>query len=286
MPIYQPSELRLFLSQLGITPRKGLSQNFLIDGNIVRKILDAAHVTQDDVVLEIGPGPGCLTEALLERGASVYAVEKDDVLARELPRLSTDKDRLHTFCEDILDFELEKHLSFLLSENKKAKVVANLPYHLTTPILTRLVPLKEMFSSLTIMVQEEVARRMTAAPNTPDYGSLTVFLRFYTQPHYDFTVSHHCFYPAPKIDSAVVTLTLREPPLEEEKIPSFFVMTRMAFEQRRKMLRTSLKALYSSEKVEGALKELGLNPLARPENLSLEDFLNLYAILNSPIQDC
>lgn len=280
MPIYKPSELHLFLNQLGIFPKKGFSQNFLIDGNIIRKIVSVSEVQSDDVILEVGPGPGSLTQALLETGAHVIAVEKDTILAQALNRLQTPAQNLSVFCDDILTFPLEKEVSLLLKEGKKAKVIANLPYHLTTPIIVQLVPLREIFSSLTVMVQEEVARRFTAQPGTAEYSSFTIFLRFYTKAHYAFTVSQNCFYPAPKVNSAVVVLQLREPPLTASNdVDTFFQMTRTAFEHRRKMLRASLKNLFPPQKVEEALKTMGQNPLARPETLSLEHFLQLHALL-------
>jgi 16S rRNA (adenine1518-N6/adenine1519-N6)-dimethyltransferase len=279
MSIYQPSELRLFLNQLGIFPKKRLSQNFLIDGNIIRKIIMAAEVQSEDTILEIGPGPGSLTQMLLKTGAHVVAVEKDAVLAQALERLQTSTQSLTIFCHDILTFPLKKELPHLMKEGQKAKVIANLPYHLTTPILAQLVPLRELFSSLTLMVQEEVARRFTAQPGTADYSSFTLFLRFYTTPHYAFTVSRNCFYPIPKVNSAIVILRLREPPLSGEHVGTFFQLTRTAFEQRRKMLRASLKSLFPSQKIERALAAIGQNPLARPETLSLEQFLQLHAHL-------
>lgn len=279
MPIYKPSELRLFLNELGIFPKKRLSQNFLIDGNIIRKIVAASDVQSGDVILEIGPGPGSLTQALLETGAHVIAVEKDDVLAKTLERLQTPSQQLSIFCQDIMTFPLEQELCKRLKPGQKAKVIANLPYHLTTPIIAQLVPFHTLFFSLTIMVQEEVARRMTAQPGTSEYSSFTLFLRFYTHPHYAFTVSHNCFYPAPKVNSAIVILQLHEPPLSSEAAAPFFKLMRTAFEHRRKMLRASLKHLFPSQKVEEALQAIGQNPLARPENLSLEEFLELFARL-------
>lgn len=281
MPIYKPSELRLFLNQLGIAPKKGLSQNFLIDGNIVRKILAEAQVAPGDIVLEIGPGPGSLTQALLEAGAHVIAVEKDSILAEALARLQNSEQQLQVFCQDILDFPLEEILSPLLKEGKKAKVIANLPYHLTTPILALLMPLHGIFSSLTLMVQDEVGRRYTAKPDTSEYSSFTVFLQFYSDPVYAFTVSRQCFFPVPKVDSAVVSLHLKRPPLEGMEAESFFRITRTAFEHRRKMLRASLKFLYPPLRVSEALEKLGLNPLARPESLSLNEFLRLHRELLS-----
>jgi len=279
MPIYKPSELRQFLDSLGINPRKSLSQNFLIDGNIIRKIISAAHVTPQDVVLEIGPGPGSLSEALLDAGAKVIAVEKDKVLADALNRLKTAGKDIDIHTQDILEFPIENALSEHLTDGKKAKVIANLPYHLTTPILARLVLLHQTFQSITVMVQEEVARRFTAKPGTSDYSSFTVFLNFYSSPRYAFTVSKHCFYPEPKIQSAVVTLDLKTPPLVSDQ-QKFFEMTRTAFEHRRKMLRGSLRSLYDPKAIEQALAEIGQNTQARPEELSLEEFLLLFEKLN------
>jgi 16S rRNA (adenine1518-N6/adenine1519-N6)-dimethyltransferase len=274
MPIYKPSELLQFLESLGISPRKGLSQNFLIDGNILRKIIEAANVQPGDLVLEIGPGPGSLTELLLAAGAKVIAVEKDPILAEALKRLNTNGN-LEVFCQDIMEFPLQE----VFKEQKKGKVIANLPYHLTTPIIAMLAPLNHLFSSLTLMVQDEVGRRFTASPGTPAYSSFTVFLEFYSNPSYAFKVSRNCFYPPPKVDSAVVHLALKTPPAIEDK-RAFFDMTRTAFQQRRKMIKVSLKELYSSEKVMRALGELDLNPHARPEDLSLTQILSLYAKLD------
>lgn len=280
MPIYKPSELLQFLTELGISPKKGLSQNFLIDGNIIRKIVAAAQVEPGDIVLEIGPGPGSLTEALLDAGAMVVAVERDSILANALERLKSDERSLKIFCEDIMSFDLEKNLKALLSPGKKAKVIANLPYHLTTPIISELVTRKDLFSSLTLMVQDEVARRFIAKPGTSAYSSFTVFLNYHCRPRYAFMVSKNCFFPPPSVQSAVVVLDIIPPPKVSSEA-KFFEMTRRAFEHRRKMLRGSLRDLYDPIKITEALNELKLNPLARPEELSLEQFILLFESLQS-----
>ncbi|MCC5832277.1 MAG: ribosomal RNA small subunit methyltransferase A [Chlamydiales bacterium] len=260
------NELKAFLNSLGVRPKKGLSQNFLIDGNIVSKILSEAEVSQGDYILEIGPGPGALTEALVNRGAEVVAVELDSLFAAALKRFP-----ITIYQEDILSFSLDKL-------KKKGKVVANLPYHITAAILTRLVIRRDLFTTLTVMVQEEVARRLTAYPKSGDYGSLTVFLHFYSEPRYAFRVSRSCFYPAPKVDSAVVTLTLKEPPEVDQDL--FFKLVRTAFGQRRKMMKKTLAPLYGAEKLMRALEQTGINPQARPEELGLEGFLSLFNELN------
>jgi len=262
MPIYKPTELKEFLTSLGISPRKQLSQNFLIDGNIIRKIVSAAHVQKDEVVLEIGSGPGSLTEALLATEAKVIAVEKDPALAQALHRFP----QLEVFNNDILDLTLENILP-----SGKAKVVANLPYHVTTPILAKIIPMHERFSECFVMVQEEVARRFVAFPGTAEYSSFTIFLNFFSDPTYLFPVSRNCFYPVPKVDSAVVCFALKEPPKINQE--HFFSLTRTAFSQRRKMLRASLKKLYPSETICEALESLKISPQARPEELSLEQWI-------------
>lgn len=275
MPIYKPSELRMYLEGLGMSPKKGLSQNFLLDGNIIHKIVALSELSKGDIVLEIGPGPGALTEALLEAGATVLAVEKDSVLADGLRRL---EGNLKVFNADIMDFDFEKELAPHLVNGKKAKVIANLPYHLTTPIITRFIPKHELLSKIVVMVQNEVAKRFTASPGSKEYGSITVFLNFYSHPKYGFKVSSNCFYPKPGVDSAMVGFDLRVPPTVSSE-EDFFEMTRTAFGQRRKMLRSTLKELYSSQKVEEALEKIGCSHESRPEMLSLDQFLKLFDFL-------
>jgi 16S rRNA (adenine1518-N6/adenine1519-N6)-dimethyltransferase len=278
VPIYKPTELHQFLTGVGTAPKRSLSQNFLIDGNILRKIVQTANLSPGEIVLEIGPGPGSLTEILLDQGAHVIAVEKDPLLAEALKRLQGKKGSLEVFCSDILTFPLEAILKERLKEGERAKVIANLPYHITTPIIVQLITLRDLLSSLSIMVQEEVARRFIALPQTSDYSSFSLFLNFFSHPRYLFTVSNTCFYPVPKVQSAMVQLVLKEPPVvtDEQK---FFEMTRTAFSHRRKMLRGSLKEKYSPQQITEALIQIGVMPQARPEELSLEQWLRLFETL-------
>lgn len=275
--LYKPSELQAFLKERGVHAKKGLSQNFLIDGNIIQKIVDAASVSQGDLVIEIGPGPGALTEALLEKGTIVTAIEKDALFAKELQRLQTPDRRLEVICSDVLKFPLA---NFLQKHPGKYKVVANLPYHITTPILTLLLPLYHAIESLTIMVQKEFADRMLAEKRTPEYSSFTLFLQFYASVGKNFIVSPNCFYPRPKVYSSVVHCKLH-PPLLNAHSDAFFLLTRTAFGKRRKMLRASLKGLYAIEKVEQALADLGHPNTARPEELAIEEFIALFHLLKS-----
>ncbi len=272
MAIYKPTDLLELLKSLNITPNKILSQNFLIDGNIIKKICETAHVQPGDLIIEIGPGPGALTEALLDRGAHVIAIEKDPVLAKALERLQGPEKKLEIFCEDIMGFPIEEILKERLHGGSKAKVVANLPYHITTPILANLVIKEPFLSTIVVMVQEEVARRFVAHPSTSEYSSFTIFLQFYSKPKYAFTVSRNCFMPKPSVESAVVTLELHPPALLEGQ-ERFFELTRTAFKHRRKMLRASLRDFYTSEHIMETLEKIGVNAKARPENLSLEEWL-------------
>lgn len=278
---YHPSELKAFLLELGISPKKFLSQNFLIDGNIIRKILQLADIKQDDQVLEIGPGPGALTEALLQEKAFVTAIEMDRTFAQALENLQTDEHHLTVISQDFLKFDLN---SFFKTIKKPLKVVANLPYHITTPILAKLVPLTSSIYSLTVMVQKEVGKRFLAEPGSKEWNSFALFLRFYADIHYGFTVSPNCFFPKPKVHSAVIKLTLKKPPYVSCPV-RFFKMIRTAFTERRKMLRASLKKLYPSHVIETSLKEMGKKNDIRPEDLSLADFLRFFDIIDKKTQD-
>lgn len=268
MGLYKPSELRAFLDEIGAAPMKFLSQNFLIDGNIVRKIVKFADVKKGDIVLEIGPGPGALTEELLSQGAHVMAVEKDRKFAVALHRLQTPDHRLQVFEDDVLKWDATKYLK------SGTKLIANLPYNITTPILTYFLPHRELFQSLTVMVQKEVGERLVAQPGSKAYGSLSVFVQFYSTPVKGFIVEPTCFYPAPKVQSAVVQFQLKEPPIPADD--RFFEMSRRAFGQRRKMVRSTLKDHYPLERIEEGLNKIGKGLKVRPEELSLADFLVLF----------
>lgn len=253
MSIVHPRELLAFLDRMNAIPKKGLSQNFLIDANILRKIVQSANVTASDIVLEIGPGPGALTQELLKTGARVVAVEKDQRFARALSRLQNDG-RLQVHENDFLSFPIEQLTSFA-----PMKVVANLPYHITTPIIERLCEHHTLFSSAWIMVQKEMAYRMAAQKGTKEMSSLTIFLQTYCQPKIAWNVSRHCFFPVPNVESCVVELRFRTPPIKE--LADFHSFVRRAFQQRRKMLRSTLS--------------ISKEPTAsmRPEELSFEDWL-------------
>lgn len=255
------SELIPFLSSLGVSPKKGLSQNFLIDPNITNKIVQTADVQPNETILEIGPGPGALTEALLAKGARVIAIEKDQVLAGALLRLQTSDQRLTVHCDDALSFPWDT-LQY-------DKIVANLPYHITTPLLEKCFA--HPCISITCMIQKEVAERIGAVPGNKIFGSLTLFTQFYATLTNHFTVSSQCFYPKPSVDSTVIHLKLHTTPTEGGA--SFFPLMRAAFQKRRKCLSTSLQSFFSSEHVRNALRSVSIREDARPEMLSLSQWL-------------
>lgn len=265
MPVYRPSELHSFLEEGNLKAKKSLSQNFLIDGNILKKILAAAQVEKGDYIVEIGPGPGALTEALLEAGAHVLAIEMDKVFAKRLSRLQTSDSRLKIIEADILELDPKQYL------NKKTKVISNLPYHIVSPILEILLPLHHQISTLTLMVQKEYAARMSAKKNSSDFSPLTLFVQFFSNVKYCFAVKPHSFFPVPKVDSAIVQLQLKEPD-PEIKRAEFFKFIKTAFQKRRKTLSSSLREYAAHDRIQQILKEIGCNPQARPENLSFEEW--------------
>ncbi|HSX25770.1 MAG TPA: 16S rRNA (adenine(1518)-N(6)/adenine(1519)-N(6))-dimethyltransferase RsmA [Chlamydiales bacterium] len=237
----------------------------MIDPNIVRKIVDMAEIRPGDTVLEIGPGPGALTAELLSAGAHVLAIEMDRTFARELIRLQTSDQRLRVVEADFLKFPLE-HLRSPL------KVVANLPYHITAPILGKICQASKLFSSMTLMVQKEVGERIVASCGCKDYSPLTVFIQFYTRIRRLISVPASCFYPRPKVDSSVIRFDFQPPPPVDAT--AFFSLVKKAFQQRRKMVTTSLGIKKET------LSAIGVNEGARPENLPLEKWLELFEKLD------
>jgi 16S rRNA (adenine1518-N6/adenine1519-N6)-dimethyltransferase len=273
MTFYKPKELSSFLKEQNIHLKKSLSQNFLVDGNILNKIVNAAEIKEEDVVLEIGPGSGVLTKALLEKKAKVIAIEKDSFFAKHIPSLKKDDDFLEVFEADFLKFPLNS-LQKYLQKDQKIKVVANIPFNITTPIISKLFKC-DFISSITIMIQKEMAIRIVSKENTKDYSAFTIFVNFYSYPELMFNVSKNCFYPKPKVDSSVLKLTIRNffPIKENEK---FHEMVRKAFNQRRKKITSSLKGYVDMERLKKSLLELKLDNNVRPEDISFDNFVELF----------
>lgn len=268
------SDLLAFLAKHHLTPRKSLSQNFLVDSATIAKMVSLAEIGPGDHVLEIGPGAGAITQELLDKGAHVYAIEIDSLFAQHLTRLQTPDNRLHVECADFLTFPITQ----LRALNPTWKVVSNIPYQITAPILEVLCDNRELFMSATLVMQKEVGDRISAEPRTKLMGSLTIFVRFYTEFKGAFPISATSFYPKPDVESTALRLDFKHeaPPIDPKM---FFPIVRKAFQQRRKMLTTSLKAMCPN--IGKALEEAGLSLKARPEELSLEEWILLVIQLAS-----
>ncbi len=263
--LYRPTTLKAFLKTLKTSPKKSLSQNFLIDKNILDKIIVSAKIKPKEPILEIGPGPGVLTDALLNAKASVIAIEKDLNFYHALKRWNSPE--LTPICGDVLNIDLKALLK------TQIKVVANLPYHITGIFLQKFLPLEEKISSLILMVQYEIAERILAKKGTKNYSSLTLFVQFYAKAKFLFKVKPTSFYPKPKVNSALIELTLKK---RDPKTSSPLFLIRKAFNQRRKTLRNSLSAFYPPSKIGAALTKIGHSSKVRSQELSLEDFHRLH----------
>lgn len=279
--MYQPSELHAFLKSVEHAPRAALSQNFLIDGNVVTRIVSAAGGQAGDLVLEIGSGPGALTEGLLKAGLRVLAVEKDRTLATALPRLDPQCEKLAVFAADAMQMPFKEELQQRLAVGEKAYVVANLPYHLTTPLLLRLLPLYEEVHSLTLMVQKEMAERLVAQVHTGRYGWLSPYVSFFGRPKILFSVAKQLFFPKPAVDSVVIQVILEKPPFEGVQGTQFLSFLLSAFSQPRKMLRSRWAPQLSKEEVESGLHAIGCSEQARPEEISYPQWLKLFTALKA-----
>lgn len=273
------------LNKYGFTFQKKFGQNFLIDPHVLDKIIRAAEITEDDFVLEIGPGMGTMTQYLAYAAREVYAVEIDKSLIPILEDTLSDYDNVTVINEDILKVDIAK-----LAEEKNGgrpiKVVANLPYYITTPIIMGLFESHVPVSSITVMVQKEVAMRMQAGPGTKDYGALSLAVQFYAEPYIAANVPPNCFIPRPNVGSAVIRLKTYEQPQIQVKDEAFlFALIRASFNQRRKTLVNSLKNAsdlkLEKEQVLEALRTMGLSETVRGEALTLEQFASLSDLLKA-----
>lgn len=267
------------LNKYGFTFQKKFGQNFLIDPHVLDKIIRAAEITEDDFVLEIGPGMGTMTQYLAYAAREVYAVEIDKSLIPILEDTLSDYDNVTVINEDILKVDIAK-----LAEEKNGgrpiKVVANLPYYITTPIIMGLFESHVPVESITVMVQKEVADRMQVGPGTKDYGALSLAVQYYAKPYIVANVPPNCFMPRPKVGSAVIRLTRHQnPPVQAKDEKLMFRIIRASFNQRRKTLANGLKnsqeLQFTKEQVEQAITECGLPLNIRGEALTLEQFAAL-----------
>ncbi|MGN1318106.1 MAG: 16S rRNA (adenine(1518)-N(6)/adenine(1519)-N(6))-dimethyltransferase RsmA [Lachnospirales bacterium] len=258
--------------------KKNFGQNFLVDERVLEKIISAANISKNDLVIEVGPGIGTLTQAMAKRAGKVISVEIDKTLVPILGELLEDYDNIEIINEDILKVDINS----IIEENKgmTVKMVANLPYNITTPIIMNILEKHIPMDSLTVMIQKEVAYRMNAKPSTKDYGSLSLVTQYYCQPYLVANVPQNCFMPRPNVDSAVIRLTILDKPAVKTDNEEFmFSFIKASFSQRRKTLvnciSSNLGLNLNKEEIGNVLEKLGYDKRVRGESLTLEDYSKL-----------
>lgn len=281
MRIADYSVTKAVLERHGFTFKKSFGQNFLTDTNILQKIVDTAEIDKNVNVIEIGPGIGALTEFLAENAAEVMAFEIDERLVPILEDTLRDHDNIKVINEDVLKADLQIRVKEFKNPNLPIKVVANLPYYITTPILMHLIESKIPFAEFVVMMQKEVADRISAEPDTKAYGSLSIAVQYYMTAKVAFVVPRTVFVPAPNVDSAILKMTRREQPLVEVKDEDFFFrVSKISFVHRRKTLWNNLTSHFGKSeevktKLEQALENANIKPSIRGEALSIPDFARL-----------
>lgn len=275
MDVTRPSEITDLLQRYGLKARKSWGQNFLTNKSLVAKLIAAAQLTGKETVLEIGPGLGVMTEPLLDSSARVVAVEIDPLLCQFLTSRFSQRENFQLVQGDALtqDFSLLISGPYI--------VVANLPYYITSPLLVKLVEAPQPPERAVILVQWEVARRLTALPGTPDYGALSILIQYHCRAEILFKIGPGNFYPPPQVDSAAVRLQWRPSPFQPRNEDFMFRLVKIAFSQRRKMLKGLLASALNLSKDEAGkvLAQIGLSEEIRGEKLSLQDFVALADIL-------
>ncbi len=256
--------------------RRRLGQHFLFDPSILERIVNAAHLKPEDIVVEIGPGKGRLTRMLAERAAKVIAIEYDPILCEELLKEFSRVLRIEIHCQDVLKYPFHELPPF--------KVVANIPYYITTPIIFKLLHHDVPLISATLTVQKEVAERIIALPGRKDYGVLSLMVQYYTEPEIVFNIPRKAFVPPPKVDSSVIHLRRREhPPVSVANEQMLFKVIKTAFSKRRKTLANSLKPLRRD--IKELLVSCGIDPVRRPETLSMDEFAKIANLLSKQRRD-
>jgi 16S rRNA (adenine1518-N6/adenine1519-N6)-dimethyltransferase len=283
-----PKETIEVLNKYQFNFQKKFGQNFLIDTHVLDKIIRAAEITKEDMVLEIGPGIGTLTQYLCEAAREVIAVEIDKNLLPILGDTLSAYDNVTVINEDVLKLDINQ-LVKERNNNKPIKIVANLPYYITTPIIMGLFEAHVPMENITVMVQKEVADRMQSGPGSKDYGALSLAVQYYAKPYIAANVPPNCFMPRPNVGSAVIRLSLHEEnpvKLRDEKL--MFQIIRASFNQRRKTLVNGLnnnpEIHLPKEIIAQAIEELGVSPTIRGEALTLQDFANLSNIIYEKLQ--
>ncbi len=279
---------RSIMSEYGIHAKKGFGQNFLTDPAILGRIVSAAEVSRDDNVIEIGPGIGALTERLAQAAGQVLAVEIDQDLIPVLAKTLAAYDNVKVINQDILKVNLPQLIEQQFSDpTRPLKVVANLPYYITSPILMNLLATKVQWASITVMMQKKVAQRLTAHPGTKQYGALTLAIEYQMEANIAFNVSRHAFVPSPNVDSAIVVLKQRAEQLPEQPFNKgkLFGLIRGCFAHRRKSLWNNLQSTVgkdaaTKEQMKEVLEQVDIDPQIRPEKLTLNQFIRLANVLH------
>ncbi|MBQ7582691.1 MAG: 16S rRNA (adenine(1518)-N(6)/adenine(1519)-N(6))-dimethyltransferase RsmA [Lachnospiraceae bacterium] len=277
--LIQPQNTFEVLRKYHFSARKKFGQNFLIDAHVLDKIMDAAQITKDDCVIEIGPGIGTMTQGLCERAGKVLAIEIDGELIPILKDTLSSYNNVSVVHADVMKTDLQDLID---KENggKPVKIVANLPYYITTPIIMSLFESHIPILSITVMVQKEVADRMQVGPGSKDYGALSLAVQYYAKPEIVANVPPNCFVPRPKVGSAVIRLSAyEEPPVNAKDAAHMFRLIRASFNQRRKTLVNGLynspDLHYEKEQIAEVLRELGWSEDVRGETLTLEEYAML-----------
>lgn len=284
--IANPIRTQAILNKYGLHAKKKLGQNFLTDLNILHGIVDTAEITNDDFVLEIGPGIGSLTEQLARAAKKVVALEIDSQMVAVLSDTLQPYDNVKVIENDVLKVDLNELIAAEFGQNATVKVVANLPYYITTPILMQLLRANISWDNIVVMMQREVADRLNAMPGTKEYGVLTLTLQYFAQAQLAMKVAAASFNPAPNVDSAVVKLTPLTPEIVVDQPERLFGVIKGSFSHRRKslwnnMLQTYGKDAATKEKITTALESAGISPAIRAERLELAEFTTLYLALRA-----
>ncbi len=275
--IATPTRTREILTKYDLSAKKSLGQNFIIDTNILRNIVDAGEVDKETTVIEIGPGIGALTEQIAKAAKEVFAFEIDDRLLPVLEDTLSPYENIQVFHQDILQVDFEQFTAEYLTDTSRLVVIANLPYYITTPIIMALLESNLPVETMVLMMQKEVANRLEAKPSTKAYGSLSIALQYYTEVEIAFTVPKTVFMPQPNVESAVIRLDVREEPaVQVENENLFMTVVRASFQQRRKTiwnnLRKSLGDKEKEERLREAFEQSGIEPSRRGESLTIQEF--------------
>ncbi len=276
MNIYE--ETKFLMKKYQISANKNLGQNFLIENSVIQTIVDSANISKEDIVLEIGPGLGTLTKELLQKAKKVIAIELDEKMIQILTDRFCFYDNFELMNQDVLKVDLKKIIEKEQAHENHVKIVANLPYYITTPIIMKLLEEKLPITSITVMVQKEVADRLTAIPGQKDTGAITYCVYYYTEPSKVMIVPSSFFLPAPKVDSEVIHLKIRKkPPVVLKSEEMFFRIIKASFLQRRKTLANGLTngGICSKNEAKQILEKMNLNENVRGENLTIEQFAQI-----------